>query len=271
MGAAGSIPADEAAAKEAGKTDEEILIYKACTQGKLDGSMTDYCTEDAEVAYPGAPPFPVAFMMGMTTKIHATFPDWKPLCLGITKNDDGTYTVLEQEVIGAMKADCPAMEGTPFPEVKLAELPEEAKVEIVFPVEVTTYTLEGGKIKKVESAGETKEGVEGQVAEVTPYMKEQWAAGNGGFGAFYGFVGKPLAAAEFEKMDADGDGELTADEIFQALSKNNADVTLERVQEIVKAADADGNGTVSKQEWEDAVAKDPGLVPAAWLAAPAAE
>ena len=30
--------------------------------------MTDYCTEDAEVAYPGAPPFPVAFMMGMTTK-----------------------------------------------------------------------------------------------------------------------------------------------------------------------------------------------------------
>ena len=138
-------------------------------------------------------------------------------------------------------------------------------------MEVTTYTLEGGKIKKVESAGETKEGVEGQVAEVTPYMKEQWAAGNGGFGAFYGFVGKPLAAAEFEKMDADGDGELTADEIFQALSKNNADVTLERVQEIVKAADADGNGTVSKQEWEEAVAKDPGLVPAAWLAAPAAE
>ena len=89
-----------------------------------------------------------------------------------------------------MKADFPAMEGTPFPEVKLAELPEEAKVEIVFPVEVTTYTLEGGKIKKVESAGETKEGVEGQVAEVTPYMKEQWAAGNGGFGAIYGRVRK---------------------------------------------------------------------------------
>ena len=34
---------------------------------------------------------------------------------------------------------------------------------------------------------------------------------------------------------------------------------------------ADGNGTVSKQEWEEATAKDPGLVPAAWLAAPAAE
>ena len=75
------------------------------------------------------------------------------------------------------------------------------------------------------------------------------------------------AIAAFAEMDTDGDGELTADEIFQALSKNNADVTLERVQEIVKAADADGNGTVSKQEWEEAVAKDPGLVPAAWLAA----
>ena len=271
MGAGGSIPADEAAAKEAGKTDEEIAIYKACTIGKLDGSMTDYCTEDAEVAYPGAPPFPVAFMMGMTTKFHGAFPDWKSLCLGITKNDDGTYTVLEQEVLGAMKADSPAIEGTPFPEVKLDEIPEEAKVEIVFPVEVTTYTLEGGKIKKIVSAGETKEGVEGQVAEATPYMKEQWAAGKGGFDAFYGFVGKPLAAAQFEKMDADGDGELTAEEIFEALSKNNPDVTLEKVQEIVAKADADGNGSVSKQEWEEATAKDPGLVPAAWLAAPAAE
>jgi hypothetical protein len=30
MGAGGSIPADEAAAKEAGKTDDEIAIYKFC-------------------------------------------------------------------------------------------------------------------------------------------------------------------------------------------------------------------------------------------------
>ena len=135
MGAGGSIPADEAAAKEAGKTDEEIAIYKACTIGKLDGSMTDYCTEDAEVAYPGAPPFPVAFMMGMTTKFHGAFPDWKSLCLGITKNDDGTYSVLTQQIIGAMKADLPAIEGTPFPEVKLEELPDEAKIEMTLPVE----------------------------------------------------------------------------------------------------------------------------------------
>ena len=133
---------------------------------------------------------------------------------------------------------------------------------------MTTYTLEGDKIKKCESNGETKEAseVEGANAEVTPYMKEQWAAGKGGFDAFYGFVGKPLAAAQFEKMDADGDGELTAEEIFEALSKNNPDVTLEKVQEIVAKADADGNGSVSKQEWEEATAKDPGLVPAAWLA-----
>ena len=31
MGAGGSIPADEAAAKEAGKTDDDIAIYKFCT------------------------------------------------------------------------------------------------------------------------------------------------------------------------------------------------------------------------------------------------
>ena len=265
MGAGGSIPADEAAAKEAGKTDDGIAIYKFCT-GLADGSAKEQCAEGCEMGPPGAPPLPMDAMLGICAKMTVAFPDWKSLCLGITKNDDGTYSVLTQQVIGAMKADLPAIEGTPFPEVKLDEIPEEAKVEIVFPVEVTTYTLEGGKIKKIVSAGETKEGVEGQVAEVTPYMKEQWAAGKGGFDAFYGFVGKPLAAAQFEKMDADGDGELTAEEIFEALSKNNPDVTLEKVQEIVAKADADGNGSVSKQEWEEATAKDPGLVPAAWLA-----
>ena len=195
MGAGGSIPADEAAAKEAGKTDEEIAIYKACTIGKLDGTMTDYCTEDAEVAYPGAPPFPVAFMMGMTTKFHGAFPDWKSLCLGITKNDDGTYTVLEQEVLGAMKADSPAIEGTPFPEVKLAEIPEDAKIEMTLPVEVGTYTMEDGKVKKGLYVGEIRDGVEG-AAEPTPAFVEFWKAGpeTQGFAGFFKFVGKPLPA-----------------------------------------------------------------------------
>ena len=67
----------------------------------------------------------------------------------------------------------------------------------------------------------------------------------------------------FAAMDADGDGELTAEEIFEALSKNDADVSLARVQEIVAKADADGNGTVSRQEYLDAVAAD--IVPGSWL------
>ena len=107
MGAGGSIPADEAAAKEAGKTDEEILIYKA-SQGFKDGSLRALCTDDAEMAYPGAPPFPIDMAMSMTTMVGKSFPDWKSLCLSITKNEDGTYTLLEQQIVGAMKADMPA-------------------------------------------------------------------------------------------------------------------------------------------------------------------
>ena len=135
MGAAGSIPADEAAAKEAGKTDEEILIYKA-SQGFKDGSLRALCTDDAEMAYPGAPPFPIDMAMSMTTMVGKSFPDWKSLCLSITKNDDGTYTTLVQQLVGEMKVDLPAFEGTPFPEVKVAEIPEESKIAMVFPVEV---------------------------------------------------------------------------------------------------------------------------------------
>ena len=202
MGAGGSIPADEAAAKEAGKTDEEIMIYKA-SQGYQDGSFANYCTEDAEAEYPGAPPFPVPFMMGITTKFSGAFPDWKSQCLSITKNDDGTYTALEQQIVGAMKADMPAIEGTPFPEIKVEELPETGKVEMIFPVEVTTYTLEGGKIKKGVSTGEIKESseVEG-AAEPTPYLLEQWKAGKGGFPAIYSLLGKPLPEEPAEVISA---------------------------------------------------------------------
>ena len=212
MGAGGSIPADEAAAKEAGKTDEEILLYKA-SQGYKDGTFADYATEDAEVAYPGAPPFPVAFMLGMTTKWGVACPDWKSLCLSITKNDDGTYTLLEQQCVGAMKADMPAIEGTPFPEVKLEEVPETGKVEMIFPVEETTYTLEGGKIKKAGSVGVTKDPaeVEGANADVTPYLKEQWDAGKGGFGAIYSMLGKPLPEAPAEEAAAAPAEEPAAD------------------------------------------------------------
>ena len=52
------------------------------------------------------------------------------------------------------------------------------------------------------------------------------------------------AAQAFDAMDADGDGELTAEEIFETLSSNNADVTLDRVKELVAKADKNGNGLV---------------------------
>ena len=73
------------------------------------------------------------------------------------------------------------------------------------------------------------------------------------------------AIAAFKRIDADGDGELTAEEIFRALSKNNADVTLERVQEIMAKADKDQNGTISQQEYLGAVAAmGPGWI-GSWL------
>ena len=92
----------------------------------------------------------------------------------------------------------PAIEGTPFPAVAVAEIPDSAKVEMVFPVEETTYTIADGKITKAGSTGGIKEAseVEGANTEVTPYLLEQWKAGNGGFGAIYGLLGKTLAAPE---------------------------------------------------------------------------
>ena len=67
----------------------------------------------------------------------------------------------------------------------------------------------------------------------------------------------------FKAIDADGDGELTADEIYQALAKNDANVSLERIHEIMDKADKDHNGTISQQEYMDAVAED--ILPPSWL------
>ena len=92
---AASIPADEAPAKEAGKTDEEIAIYKFCT-GLADGSAKEQCAEGCEMGPPGAPPLPMDAMLGICAKMTVAFPDWKSLCLGITKNDDGWYNPQQQ-------------------------------------------------------------------------------------------------------------------------------------------------------------------------------
>ena len=69
------------------------------------------------------------------------------------------------------------------------------------------------------------------------------------------------ALEAFADIDADGDGELTAEEIYRALSKNNAGVTLARVHEIMAKADKDKNGTISREEYLEAVA----TMGAGWL------
>lgn len=192
MGAGGSIPATAEEAKAAGKFDEEIALYQFCT-GIVDGSSKDQAAEGCEFGPPGAPPLPMDAMLGICKTMVVALPDWKSLCLGIEKNENGTYTVLTQQVCGAMKADLAAIEGTPFPEVKLAELTEEMKVEMTLPVEVGTYTLEGGKVKQGLYVGETREGVAG-AAEPHPAFVQMWKDGDYGFGGLFKFLGKPLPA-----------------------------------------------------------------------------
>ena len=164
--------------------------------GLQDGSTKAVSAEGCEFGPPGAPPLPIDAMLAYCGQgMAVACPDWKSLCLGIEKNEDGTYTVLTQQVLGAMKADLPAVEGFPFPAVAVAEIPEEAKIEVTLPVEVGTYTMEEGKVKKGLYVGEIRDGVEG-AAEPTPAFVEMWKAGpeTQGFAGFFKFVGKPLPA-----------------------------------------------------------------------------
>ena len=78
--------------------------------------------------------------------------------------------------------------------------------------------MEGGKVKQGLYVGEIKEdGVEGAAAS-TPALLELIKGGDLGFACFFKFMGKPLPAPPaFDDMDADGDGELTAEEILSLI------------------------------------------------------
>ena len=70
---------------------------------------------------------PIGVMIGMMGGLKGTWPSWESKMLGVTKNKDGTYSVLTQQVLGPMKADFPAM--GPFPFVALSSVPEVMKTE----------------------------------------------------------------------------------------------------------------------------------------------
>ena len=99
----------------------------------------------------------------------------------------------------------PAIEGTPFPAVAVAEIPDSAKVEMVFPVEVLKYTLEDGKITKAGSTGETKPPaeVEGANADVTPYLQERRHRRQGRLRRHLRMLGKPLPEEPAEEAADD--------------------------------------------------------------------
>ena len=64
--------------------------------------------------------------------------------------------------------------------------------------------------------------------------------------------------ALFSMMDKNGDGELSAEELFDALTElgvNDGDVSREHVEAMMKAGDADGNGAIDKEEFVQAIAK----------------
>ena len=48
----------------------------------------------------------------------------------------------------------------------------------------------------------------------------------------------------FSFFDQDGDGTITSEELWQCMKKLGEDLTLEEVQDMLKEADADGNGEI---------------------------
>ena len=53
----------------------------------------------------------------------------------------------------------------------------------------------------------------------------------------------------FKGMDTDNSGTITLEELKQGLSQTGSKLTEYEVQQLMEAADADGNGTISYEEF----------------------
>ena len=65
-------------------------------------------------------------------------------------------------------------------------------------------------------------------------------------------------AAEFAKLDADGSGELSPDELGTCLRANGTNVTTGLLANLIRLADADGSGAISYAEFERVIRKAAG-------------
>ena len=64
------------------------------------------------------------------------------------------------------------------------------------------------------------------------------------------------SAKAFQEIDADGSGQLSRDEIEGALKRMQVNIEKNKLDEIVKNCDADGDGNISYGEFVDGLARD---------------
>jgi hypothetical protein len=174
------------------------------------------CTADAMFNPPGAPPMSIPALQGMMARAYVAFPDWRSMVHSVAKSADGTYEVLTQQLIGAMRADLPAM--GQFPAVALADAPPLMQQELKLPVEVGTYTVVGGKITRGVYSGTTRT-VEGVV--VSPEVRAIWNKkgdlSDVGFGCLYQMLGvAPAWAPPDPPLDPPPDPPADPPPVFHA-------------------------------------------------------
>ena len=188
--------------KQPGPSEKEVReLMDRWSADWFNGKGASHCTDDCMFNPPGSPPMPIAIMDGMMVAMHPSFPDWKPLIHGVTKDKKDpeglTFTVLTQQCAGAMQADLPAM--GPFPAVALESVPDVMKSNLNFPVEVGTYKvrMEGETLKVANGSynGATKKVA--KAATVTKEIDDIWNKkgdqSDVGFGALFGMMGVSLA------------------------------------------------------------------------------
>ncbi|KAL7533339.1 hypothetical protein ACHAWF_008301 [Thalassiosira exigua] len=168
---------------------------------------------------------------------------------------NGRQTIVKQSVKKGLSNGSMRLSSNNLSNLSLVSLVQEEQDALQAAAKEEDAIIERGELveKKIDEALGCESEVMVDVwnpwpwTEVLDKILDYYSAGD------YGEDNVEVFVAVFDKIDADGGGEIDQDEMYQSLVDAGLDISEEGVVTLVNMIDADGNGDIDRDEWRETV------------------